>query len=480
MHEAIVHGHKTVVQLLENAGAVLSSEAKAQFESKMCALALNGDLDQMRMLVEAGVVVNAADHDRRSVLHIAASRGYIKMVQYLIEHGGDVNATDRWGATPITEALYQNHANIVDVLSKAGAFDSVTTLEAKGRMSRSPSSIDFSVLNSFMTDRKAIVSSLLDAAAAGDKDEVARLLECGADVNDADYDHRSSLHLACSEGHLAAVAYLIEASATVDVVDRWGHTPLHDAILAGHAEVADLLRRSGAELPAEGRAELEAQLRTLAAKGDAARAGRLLYCGVEPNATDADGRAALHLAASAGHLEAAELLVARGADVNLRDGDGDCPLDLAVASGHEHVTAALRLAGALSAPASSLGSLIIRRGSGAGRGGARMLLQAFPTGIAEAVLAGRAPAPVSRECVSVFFSDVVGFTTLSAGMEAGRVSRMLGRLFARMDALAAEHGVQKVDVIGDAYLAATNFTEEQVFLFAPPLDATSFKRFVLA
>jgi class 3 adenylate cyclase len=89
-------------------------------------------------------------------------------------------------------------------------------------------------------------------------------------------------------------------------------------------------------------------------------------------------------------------------------------------------------------------------------------MQAFPAGVAEAMLAGRAPEPVSRECVSVFFSDVVGFTTLSSRMEAGRVSRMLGRLFARMDALAAEHGVQKVDVIGDAYLAATNFLEEQV------------------
>ena len=89
-------------------------------------------------------------------------------------------------------------------------------------------------------------------------------------------------------------------------------------------------------------------------------------------------------------------------------------------------------------------------------------MQAFPAGVAEAMLAGRAPEPVSRECASVFFSDVVGFTTLSSRMEAGRVSRMLGRLFARMDALAAEHGVQKVDVIGDAYLAATNFLEEQV------------------
>ena len=34
-----------------------------------------------------------------------------------------------------------------------------------------------------------------------------------------------------------------------------------------------------------------------------------------------------------------------------------------------------------------------------------------------------------------------------------------GRQF---DALAQKHGVQKIDVIGDAYLAATNVIEDQV------------------
>ena len=73
-------------------------------------------------------------------------------------------------------------------------------------------------------------------------------------------------------------------------------------------------------------------------------------------------------------------------------------------------------------------------------------------------------------CVCVYNPRfVVGFTTLSSRMEAGRVSRMLGRLFAR-SALAAEHGVQKVDVIGDAYLAATNFLAEQT---APPFACSS-------
>ena len=42
-----------------------------------------------------------------------------------------------------------------------------------------------------------------------------------------------------------------------------------------------------------------------------------------------------------------------------------------------------------------------------------------------------------------------------------QVAALLRRLFARLDCLAAAHGVQRVDVIGDCYLAATNLLEDQ-------------------
>ena len=89
------------------------------------------------------------------------------------------------------------------------------------------------------------------------------------------------------------------------------------------------------------------------------------------------------------------------------------------------------------------------------------LREAFPRAIAEAIMEGRRPEPIVRDCVSVFFSDIVGFTSISSTMDAARVSSLLTRLFAKLDALAQLHGVQKVDVIGDAYLAATNILEDQ-------------------
>ena len=86
------------------------------------------------------------------------------------------------------------------------------------------------------------------------------------------------------------------------------------------------------------------------------------------------------------------------------------------------------------------------------------LSAAFPQSIAEAVMVGRVPEAGSKECTSVFVSSIAGFTTISGRLSAPRVAALLSRFFGRFDALAARHGVQRADVVGDAYLAATNLT----------------------
>jgi class 3 adenylate cyclase len=62
----------------------------------------------------------------------------------------------------------------------------------------------------------------------------------------------------------------------------------------------------------------------------------------------------------------------------------------------------------------------------------------------------------------MFFSDVAGFVALSSRMDEGRVSDLLNRLYSQFDDLAHYHGVHKLETIGDAYLAATNLSGDQV------------------
>jgi len=85
----------------------------------------------------------------------------------------------------------------------------------------------------------------------------------------------------------------------------------------------------------------------------------------------------------------------------------------------------------------------------------------FPADSVQAVARGEKAAPIRRPMVSVFFSDIVGFTTISGTLDALKVSDMLDRLYMRFDGIAESMGVFKIETIGDAYICATNLCDDQ-------------------
>lgn len=92
------------------------------------------------------------------------------------------------------------------------------------------------------SEANAIVVNLCWAAAAGDVREMERLIACGADINAADYDGRTALHIAASEAKVASVRYLLQNGGNANAKDRWGHSPLQDAERASHQEIVSLLK----------------------------------------------------------------------------------------------------------------------------------------------------------------------------------------------------------------------------------------------
>jgi glutaminase len=77
----------------------------------------------------------------------------------------------------------------------------------------------------------------------GDLQGIATILNSGRiSVNDCDYDQRTPLHIAASEGKLPAVKYLCSKGGDPTMRDRWNNTPLDDAIREGHVAVQKYLR----------------------------------------------------------------------------------------------------------------------------------------------------------------------------------------------------------------------------------------------
>jgi len=89
------------------------------------------------------------------------------------------------------------------------------------------------------------------------------------------------------------------------------------------------------------------------------------------------------------------------------------------------------------------------------------LFDIFPRHVAEALRDGRTVQPEHKDCVTVFFSDVVGFTNIAAELDPRKVASLLDRLYTSFDELSQKHGIFKVETIGDAYMAVTNLVEDQ-------------------
>ena len=61
--------------------------------------------------------------------------------------------------------------------------------------------------------------------------------------------------------------------------------------------------------------------------------------------------------------------------------------------------------------------------------------------------------------VSILFSDLAGFSTVTARMLPNQVLDLLNRIFSQFDRLASDCGLEKIKTIGDAYMAASGLPE---------------------
>lgn len=205
-------------------------QARAESVNELIWAASKGDLGAIQRLVVRGTGIDGSDYDMRTPLHLAAAEGQTAIVEWFVNRGTEVNPRDRWGTTPLDDAYMQGHHETIKLLAAHGG-------QRSGKVFVPPPESEMAQHN-----ESGLTNELIWAAALGEIKAIQRLIARGVDLDGADYDRRTPLHLAAAEGHLGIVKLLLGQGVKVNPRDRWGGTPLDDAHRHGHADVAALLQ----------------------------------------------------------------------------------------------------------------------------------------------------------------------------------------------------------------------------------------------
>ena len=196
--------------------------ASAQTGSRLIDATKRDDAAAVRSLLSQRADVNAADADGSTALHWAAQRNNLQLVNSCSRPapapGRPLATTSRRSTSPPSTAAPQ----VIERLLDAGADANGTALEGQT-----------------IADDGGAVRARADA--------VRLLLTRGANVDTTEpYKGQTALMWAAAEGNTEAAAVLLEAGADIKAKSTGGFTPLLFAVRNARLDTVDLLLTRGA------------------------------------------------------------------------------------------------------------------------------------------------------------------------------------------------------------------------------------------
>jgi ankyrin repeat protein len=302
----------------------------------------------------------------------AVQAGWLGMVKLLVQRGANINATGKWGESPLLSAVERDREDMATFLLNNGAWagrdkDGVTPLGLAfcfGFLGVMSTLLRHMGEQGLQETTEMGWTALMAASSSGQMGAVQVLVEEmeGQGLDEQDQKGRTALHWAAKGGDEEVVTLLLSKGAQADIGDDNGITPFMEAAGNGHLGVVQpLLQHMGGQgldrtdefgttaLQLAAEEGHEAVVTFLLSRGAQAINGGL-YCmtpltsacegghvGVVQRMVehmeaqglderDDRGKTALHCAVRGGYAEAAAILLRSGAGASVRDDEGRTPL----------------------------------------------------------------------------------------------------------------------------------------------------------
>ena len=361
---------------------VLSSLSALSVNEQFIQACRDGDVVLAKRFLDEGAYIEYTDDgDHQTAIVWAAGKGHFSIVKLLLERGANINAQDDNGWSALSEASYDGHAKVVELLlqKKASTLPSTGWVtetkhgnavfwcvesafntyqqkieivklllqhnaEPEGENDQKLDTLGIAksrnykeivvMLEKFTKDRvkKKNEYALLEAIKMRDIKKVEEYLAKNVNPNLLLPNGESMLNRAVAMQHLEIVRLLLEHGANPNTQNDLGTSALMQAVRGNNIAIVKLLLSSGAN-PNQEDTSGQNVLFYAVQSNDINMMFSLFNAGININAKNNYGETALFYAIKLGNLPAVELLISKGCNPSATNRNGSTALHLAAQKG---------------------------------------------------------------------------------------------------------------------------------------------------
>uniref|UniRef100_A0A3Q0TDJ0 Ankyrin repeat and SOCS box containing 3 n=1 Tax=Amphilophus citrinellus TaxID=61819 RepID=A0A3Q0TDJ0_AMPCI len=187
--------------------------------------------------------VNSLTHEGESACYLAAQRGHLEVVRFLLRAHADINQLTNDLSCPLYEAVNNGHTDVVELLVSEGAEVNRMHTESCWTCLHQAVYKGHSVIVHILVNKcnlEAVddhgITPLFVAAQYGQRECLEILVNAGANVNTQAADLATPLLIASQEGHQGCVDFLLDHGADPNLAcsHEWPQFPIHAAAEFGH------------------------------------------------------------------------------------------------------------------------------------------------------------------------------------------------------------------------------------------------------